>query len=151
MSGAKNVLTTLGAELDKLYTSLDLAASLGQYKPAVLETHTKRQDSPGFGAPPLMSMVNWPEAYIDAEEAYIHFLRMIAYAVDDAYHMALNECIQPYIVDKKLFHHNGLSSIKGYVRMRNKMLSKEDHRYREKPRPAHNVDINRALAAVKTP
>ena len=41
--------------------------------------------------------------------------------------------------------------IKSYSRMRNKMFSADDHRFRPSPRPESNVDINRVLAVAKDP
>jgi hypothetical protein len=40
---------------------------------------------------------------------------------------------------------------KAYVRARNKMDSKDDHRAKPKPRPAHNIDLIRCLAMAMSP
>ena len=40
---------------------------------------------------------------------------------------------------------------KSFVRARNKMDSKDDHRYKPKPRPAYNIDLMRCLAMAMTP
>ena len=66
---------------------------------------------------------------------YIHFLRLIAYAIDERYQRAVAECVAPFNCDKKPFKHAGIKSIKGFTRMFNKLVSPVDHRYAGKPRP----------------
>lgn len=38
------------------------------------------------------------------------------------------------------------AGIKSAERMNNKMLSRDDHKFAEKPRPARNIDVVRCLA-----
>ena len=91
--------------------------------------HTCRQDF----ALPHPPGCDWK--YQEQEEVYIHFLRLIAYAIDERYQRAVAECVEPFNCDPKPFKHAGIKSIKGFPRMLNKMLGGVDHRYEKKPRP----------------
>ena len=138
--GTKTLLSGLGQELKEVYERENLATHLGTFTPRMIKGHTKRQDF-SLATPPC----HW--ATQNDEECYIHFLRLVAYAIDARYQRLVQECVKEFIVDDKPFGHNGIKSIKGFVRMRNKLAA--DHRYDPKPRPAQNVDINRCLVAVE--
>jgi hypothetical protein len=79
------------------------------------------------------------------EKCYIHCLRMVAMAVDALYQALVKEiCTRS----------NGIFSspvIKGYVRMMNKCLSPENHRWEQFPRPEVNLDVNRNACAFDSP
>ena len=83
------------------------------------------------------------------ERCYIHFLRLIAVAVDPAFQDAVNTCLtparSPSVIEGGYTYHAG---IKSYARMAAKMLARAHHRYDQKPRPALNVDINRCRAVA---
>ena len=83
------------------------------------------------------------------ERCYIHFLRLIAVAVDPAFQDAVNACLtparSPSVIEGGYTYHAG---IKSYARMAAKMLTRAHHRYDQKPRPALNVDINRCRAVA---
>ena len=127
--GAGVILAGIGKELRDFYVNEQLQKRLGSFQPAMIVGHTCRQD---FELP-HPSGVDWTEQ--DQEEVYIHFLRLIAYAIDEGYQRIIADCVAPFNCDKKPFNHGGIKSIKGFTRMFNKMLSKADHRYSEKPRP----------------
>jgi ankyrin repeat protein len=73
----------------------------------------------------------------DGESVYIHFLRLVALLVNDKYQGMVQRVVTPLGGEHKR------CAIKGDVRMRNKMLAPDDHRYAQKPRPALNIDIVR--------
>ena len=60
----------------------------------------------------------------DDECSYIHFLRLLAVAVDGAFQRAVNESVGRLLVGGGTYYGGG---IKGYVRMYNKMRSYDDH------------------------
>jgi len=105
------------------------------------------------------------------ECCYIHYLRLLATAMDSSFQNSVNECLggvevmtyrdtvnvrkrrsgsdpqrkRSLILDRT--YENG---IKGYERMYNKMGAVEDHRFEKRPRPAQNIDINRCLVVCES-
>eukprot|EP01049_Picozoa_sp_SAG25_P009719 SAG25_NODE_990_length_4387_cov_3.395989_4_plen_577_part_00 len=79
------------------------------------------------------------------EFAYLHVLLMVALAINEEYQRWCRETLGETIQDLQT------PDIKSYSRMRNKMFSADDHRFRPAPRPESNVDINRVLAVAKDP
>ena len=142
-TGTRLLLHRLGQELKVTYEREQLATHLGSFHPPLIAGHTKRQDF-DLALPPSCDWVTQHQ-----EECYIHFLRLVAYAIDEPYQKLVQECVKDFIVDVQPFHHDGIQGIKGFVRMLNKLVAKDEHRYDKKPRPAQNVDINRCLVAVK--
>lgn len=201
-------MNELGAELHRIYQQSGLRALVGGYEadlrsrqlPLVMpgqpeeptqtaeDSRADRQDCQG--GTPLPPSVDWAssESITESDErCVIHYLRLIAVAVDEAFLSAVNEALATPSINKvhpvvrqeveekidvtghpesilrvaastaeftprknllvggKTFH----SGIKGYERMRIKMMSAADHRHALKPRPAKNVDINRCLAVVE--
>ena len=128
-NGTRLLLADLGAQLRDDYAREQLQERLGPYQPPMVAGHTCRQDF----ALPHPPGCTWEQQ--EQEEVYIHFLRLIAYAIDERYQRAVADCVEPFNCDKKPFSHRGIKSIKGFPRMFNKMLSAEDHRYEPKPRP----------------
>ena len=128
-NGTRDLLADLGIPLQKLYEREKLQERLGSYKPPMIIDHTRRQDY----ALPRPPGCDWKRR--EQEEAYIHFLRLIAYAIDESYQRAVAECVEPFSCDKKPFKHAGIKKIKGFTRMFNKLISPVDHRYAGKPRP----------------
>ena len=70
---------------------------------------------------------------------------MVAEAVNDAFHQWCKDTLGETISELQT------PPIKSYGRMRNKMFSADDHRFRNYPRPEWNVDINRVLAVARDP
>lgn len=141
--GTQHLLSLRGEPLAALYRRRGLRKSLGTYQAPKIADHTQRQDF-CLNTPPD---IDWSSQA--QEEVYIHFLRMVAWAIDESYRNAVRECVAPFIADNESpFSRRGIRSIKGYPRMHNKMLSGPDHRYAPKPRPAQNVDINRCLVPI---
>ena len=128
-NGTRDLLADLGTPLRKLYEREQLQERLGSYKPSMIAGHTRRQDY----VLPHPPGCDWKRQ--EQEEVYIHFLRLIAYAIDERYQRAVAECVAPFNCDKKPFKHAGIKSIKGFTRMFNKLVSPVDHRYADKPRP----------------
>lgn len=79
------------------------------------------------------------------EFVYLQVLLMVAAAVNDAFHRWCKDTLGATISELQT------PPIKSYGRMRNKMFSADDHRFRVYPRPESNVDINRVLAVVNDP
>ena len=79
------------------------------------------------------------------EKVYIHMMRMIAMALDPDYQTLVN-----MVCDESGGNFEA-ATIKGYTRMLNKCLSKDDHYYEAFPRPSRNIDINRNVSVFKNP
>ena len=162
-------MADLGDSLRCIYERDDLRSQLGSY-PAEIRPASKRQDCEGgVPLPPGLAQGERNEGMSEFDErCFIHYLRLIALAVDPAFQDAVNLCLNPggnndgdifggdddeksndgdassLIEGGQTFH----GGIKGFERMANKMISREDHRYDAKPRPCQNVDINRCLAVA---
>ena len=131
-NGTKALLDHIGIELREFYENENLRKHLGSLNPRQITGHTHRQDFSLVHPPGC----DWKEHI--QEEAYIHFLRLIAFAIDEAFQRAVEQCVAPFNCDqgKKPFAHPGIKSIKGFTRMCNKMFA--DHRYAKKPRPGQS-------------
>ena len=140
------IMADLGDELRRIYEDTDLRAQLGSYEADVRseDTDSMRQDCED-GAPLPPGLQQGGAMSESDERCYIHYLRLLAVAIDSAFLDAVNECVGGLIEGERTFH----GGIKGFERMFNKMLSALDHRYDAKPRPAKNVDINRTLAVAE--
>ena len=79
------------------------------------------------------------------EFVYLQVLLMVSSAVNDAFHQWCKDTLGDTISELQT------PPIKSYGRMRNKMFSADDHRFRDYPRPEWNVDINRVLAIAFDP
>ena len=79
------------------------------------------------------------------EKCYIHFVRMIAMGVDSVFQKEVNEVCKDAKGEFKK------CKIKGYARMKNKCISKEDHYDESYPRPSFNIDINRNACTFEEP
>ena len=131
-AGTGHLLADLGVQLRDIYVRDQLQEHLGSFQPQMSPEHTGRQDF----ALPHPPGCDWTQQ--DHEEIYIHFLRLICYAIDERFHRAVFECVAPFNCDKQAFAYKGIKSIKDFPRMLNKMLAAEDHRYEAKPRPGTN-------------
>ena len=105
-NGTRDLLGQLGQELKTLYETEKLFDRLGGFSPRMIKNHTKRQDY-DLALPPLC---DW--ATERQEECYIHFLRLVAYAIDDHFQKLVRKCVQHFVVDREPFHHGGMKAIK---------------------------------------
>jgi len=152
----------LGREMQKYFVAKDLGTVLGEAIPNVFATvhisesasgnifvttpcskedGVRRQDGimpssnaesgvPGWRMNPDFSQL-WNE------KGFIHCLRMVAMGINHRFQKAVEKiCIRSKGEFKQ-------TAIKGYGRMSNKMISKDDHYYEAYPRPSLNIDINR--------
>jgi ankyrin repeat protein len=148
----------LGAPLDEMFRKLHLASQLGQYDPQIAvpaaATEATSADEllvqlvPTACTAEHFSGVD-VASHDDLECTYIHFVRLLALALDEAFQHRVNAVLKD--VGVRLVG-GGVSSggVKGYDRMRNKMLAPEDHGRLSRPRPAHNIDVVRCLATFRT-
>ena len=155
-SGCVKHMRVLGDQLDALFQAQDLRARLGAYDPLRMDPSSPKASSaplPAQFVPTQCAAHQFnhkdPCKNRDLECTYIHFLRLFALAVDDAFQKTVNATLKA--ADVRLVG-GGVSSggIKGYERMYNKMHSKDDHQPLPKPRPAHNIDVVRCLATFET-
>jgi ankyrin repeat protein len=80
-----------------------------------------------------------------SEKCYIHAIRMVAMGIDASFQQ---------LVRKVCARSKGMYTscrIKGFVRMMNKCLSRDDHLLEEYPRPALNIDLNRNACTFEKP
>ena len=145
MTPIKRKLEELGHELEDDYEAQNLRERVGnvwlELHPLVREAGGARQGlivpapEPGWNGRPAHRR----------EFAYLHVLLMLAGAVNAAFHDWCSATLGNKIKELQT------PPIKSYGRMRNKMFSADDHRFRAPPRPESNVDINRVLAVAKDP
>ena len=131
-------LLLAGAPLQALFQTDGDVRGLAELAPAPLEAvaHVAhlRQDHPAVGlAPPPGA----DPTTLEGESVYIHFLRLVALALNEKFQTLVERVVDPLGGE-----HKGCA-IKGDARMRNKALAADDHRYATKPRPALNIDIVR--------
>ena len=149
----KEELLKIGGPLHVLYEQEKYGQKLATFMPPIHpklldqqnQSPTKislRQDHEIIGLAPSSTM-NMED--FDGESKYIHFLRLVAYAVNAEYQAIIKKIVTPLHGD-----HKGCA-IKGDARMRNKALAPDDHRYEPKPRPALNIDIVRCCVTFGTP
>ena len=163
--GCSEHMRALGDQLNTLFTTQDLRTQLGTYDPLGdggdgSQAAASPKASSSSPPPHLVQYIPAqcaPEKFgsgdpckdNDLERTYIHFLRLLALALDHVFQQTVNDKLEAAGV--RLVG-GGASSggIKGYERMANKMLSRDDHRDLPKPRPAHNIDVVRCLATFDT-
>jgi hypothetical protein len=80
-----------------------------------------------------------------SEKCYIHAIRMVAMGIDASF----QQLIRKVCVRSKGIYTS--CCIKGFVRMMNKCLSRDDHLLEEYPRPALNIDLNRNACTFENP
>ena len=143
-NGTKALRANIGAELRDYYEREDLHKHLGSLKPEMIRGHHHkcRQDY----ALPLPPGCDWKEHM--QEQAYIHFLRLIAFAIDERFQADIKQCTAPYSYDEKPFDRQpGIKRIKGFTRMCSKMFAA--HRYAKKPRPGKTCHEWRTRAGTR--
>ena len=84
----------------------------------------------------------------DLENAYIHFLRLIAVGIDNGFQFAIKRLL--HRPDNSDLGEVSSGGIKGYERMYTKAHSDEDHGALPLPRPSHNLDVVRCLTIFRT-
>jgi len=136
----------------KWFESLGLGQKLGSYVPSLMSTTKQNMRQPMVpaecarelrqpGDDPTIIAKN-----LFLERTYIHFLRLIAIALDEPFAAAVTDALADLLVGGSV----STGGIKGYQRMHNKMMSPEDHYHEAVPRPACNIDIVRCLAVFAT-
>ena len=84
----------------------------------------------------------------DLENAYIHFLRLLALGIDNGF-----QCTIKRLLNRPSNSELGEVSsggIKSYERMYTKAHSDDDHGTLSLPRPSHNLDVVRCLTIFRT-
>ena len=123
--------------------SQNLGEQLGQGLDIVIRAGKKRLDR--SDALSLLVDIEWDTQGF-AEMSYIHYVRLVAMALDKSFQDRVQTVIGDRLVGRRTSH-NG---IKSFMRMLNKMRSADDHLHDPRPRPAQNVDCVRLLAAAPT-
>ena len=169
-------LIELGLQVEEgLFERENLAASIGAYDPTRDSVSPKNPSFGNASAAPLQPCVARqcvipaacrPNRFggssathaqdLRLERAYIHFLRLLGLALNLPFQKAVQDALP---VDgagsATAFSWSGCNvssgGVKGYERMFNKMLSAQDHRLADRPRPACNVDIVRCLVTFELP
>ena len=123
--------------------SQNLGEHLGQGLDIAILAGEKRLDR--SDALPLPVDIEW-DAQGFAEMSYIHYVRLVAMALDKSF----QDRVQTLIGDRLEGGRTSHNGIKSFMRMLNKMRSADDHLHDPRPRPAQNVDCIRLLAAAPT-
>jgi G3E family GTPase len=154
MTPIKAKLKELGHILEENYNEDNLKKRLGSL---TLPLHPLIAGEGGGEARQGLCVPNPPpewhgQPHHRCEFAYLHVLIMLAGAVNEAFQDWCRETLGDTISELQT------PPIKSYGRMRNKMFSADDHRFRPSPRddpkrarPESNVDINRVLAVAHSP
>ena len=158
----RDVMDSTGDWLRHKYEAHELHKWLGLYNPRLHGTAVRSHPrQPLIPTACRMSSLHasGPATLCDSynlECAFIHFLRMVAIALNSHFaaevRIALG-CVDGLYDADALEHvhsapglHVESVSVKGYERMWDKMMSLDDHLLAEFPRPAMNVDVVRCLA-----
>merc|ERR1719199_950378 len=75
------------------------------------------------------------------EHVWIHVVRLISAGLNARFGAIVTE-------ELKGVAEVSIADIKSFIRMKNKMQAKDDHRFARRPRPSRNVDVNRSLCVV---
>ena len=160
-SGIAAHLQQLGAKLKTRYDELNLGTVLGEdavdnrtfYHALAVKAEAEGRDLTMTDVLP-----DYPAEFRDApeneilelyaERCYLLSTLLLSMAVDGLFQEAVAEVARKVgMLDDAVI----AAKHKSYVRARNKMDTKEDHRYRQKPRPAFNIDLIRCLAMTMSP
>ena len=154
MPPIKAKLTELGHILEDNYNADSLRRRLGGLE---LPLHPLVEEQGQGQARQGLCVPNPPPGWHGqpahrCEFAYLHVLLMLAGAVNKAFQTWCRDTLGDTISELQT------PPIKSYGRMRNKMFSADDHRFKSSPRddptrarPEWNVDINRVLAVAHSP
>ena len=171
--GCRQILRTLGKPLEEAYQREKLRDLLGDYNP-VPETSADNDDDVSgeitatatATSPPIAHATGGtrlrqfippqcqPSAFTprfsvknaELEAVYIHFLRLLATAMDDAFQRSVRDTLASATLAALVYS----GGVKSYQRMFMKMKSDEDHGLLPPPRPAHNLDVVRCLVTFDT-
>jgi hypothetical protein len=118
---AAEILGLTGEGAPNVWGEMQLDAMSKLYKvvPCSEERGSRRQD--GFAPLPFPQDMEMSQLW--NEKCYIHNLRMMAIGLDTAFQQAVSD------VTKRCNGQFRDCSIKGFVRMANKCISKKDHYY----------------------
>ena len=165
-------LIALGQPLEAFYDAQQLGKTLGSYKPPLLSKSrpnvfssiarafkTKTTTTTTAAAPRDRVLQYVPSqchsdhfdrgTYVDnlnRECIYLHFLRMLALAMNDAFQFSIERALSTAGVTYTFTP----SAVKSYERMYTKMMSREDHGQEPPPRAANNLDVVRCMAMFET-
>ena len=155
----KSAALLLGNDMQKYFVDSHLGRVLGQGAPNVYgkfvigedglrhvvqctaEEGVRRQDD----TIPAVFPLNQAYSQLWSEQCFIHCLRMIAMAINDMFQILVSG-----VCDKSKGAFKGCT-IKGFVRMLNKCISRDDHYWETFPRPSLNIDLNRNACTFECP
>jgi hypothetical protein len=144
------VLTT--KKLAKMKTGLSLrfvvtpSKTGGGVLPLTVSPCEKKQSSQRLDdILPLPYPKNANKSQLWNEKSFIHCIRMIAIAIEETYEQAVEVACETSAGQFRA------TAIKGFGRMANKCISKDDHAHQAYPRPSQNVDINRSACTFDSP
>ena len=109
--------------------------------PCGADASARRQDD----ALPLPFPRDPAKSQLWNEKCFIHCLRLIAIGIDDQF----QKTVEAMVVGRKGAFKK--TDIKGYGRMKNKCVSKNDHYHEQYPRPGLNIDVNRNCSTFDEP
>ena len=144
--GVRAKMHAMGAQLDRTYRRLKLREQLGHFP----QVHRQvRQYVPAQCSADKFADKDNVVANNDLECIYIHFLRLLALALNATFQARVAEVIQ--LAGIQLVGGAVRSvTIKSYERMWTKLNSWNDHWNLAKPRPQHNLDVMRCLLTFRT-
>ena len=165
MAECREKLTELGQPLKTFFLQQQLLQKLGTYEPPLAgggvsgssSTATATTTAP-VGNESVLQLIPQQQCgpvqfsnddYIGSlgrECVYLHFLSMLAMALNDAFQSSVEEKLSKAGVSHTFYR----SAVKSYERMYTKMLSREDHGQLPPPRAANNVDVVRCLVMFET-
>ena len=167
--GCRNTLLALGQPLERAYEEGNLRQLLGDFNPvpeadesdpnegadkpgpyppttatAMPSSRLRQYIPPQCQASAFTTHVSLHNANLEA--VYVHFLRLIAVAMNGAFQQRVKDVLTGSGVGGSVFS----GGIKSYQRMVMKMQSPNDHGCLPLPRAAHNLDIVRCLVTFDT-
>ena len=144
-------LVHLGEGLAVLYKNSRLGERLGNkvISPLIKRhpTHTEATTQDAV-LPAHQNYFKWDHYGNMDEQVYLLVLSMTAMAVDNKFQGTIEALVSPYLAGE--MHAFQRAPPKSYPRMKAKMLSGADHRYRQAPRGGNNADVIRNLVACPT-
>ena len=161
-SGLTANLQRLGAKLKTRFDELDLGTVLGETAVDDLTWHhelARKAAAEGRDFTMTEVLPDFPEEFRNApeneeilemygERCYLLSTLLLSMAVDRFFQAAVAEVARKVGLSEDAVR---AAIHKAYVRARNKMDSKDDHRAKPKPRPAYNIDLIRCLAMAMSP
>ena len=152
--GVASHLARLGQQLDFFYQQEELRNKVG-YVTGGLQAHSVDSTPAPQQLQQLIPAQFCSSAVLEnvdeitrseLECTYIHFLRLLATAVDERFQRKVKAVLADHNI--KFVHYSG--GIKGFECMLLKTTSEDDYGLLPKPRPSYNNDINRCLVTFET-